>query len=120
MQIYVAKNNEKTGPFTIEQINANIQAGLFKTDDLCWHDGIPNWMPISSLYSPTQSEPILQPTLDSEQSKFQKDKVQALQVWPFWRAGSLVFRHRGFLVNLLPVVSHDALQDHDRLGSFER
>ena len=67
MQIYVAKNNEKTGPFTIEQITANIQAGLFKTDDLCWHEDIPNWMPISSLFAPTQSEPALPPPLDTEQ-----------------------------------------------------
>ena len=49
MQIYVFKNNQKTGPFTLDQVQANLKGGIFNSADLCWYEGIPNWNPISTL-----------------------------------------------------------------------
>ncbi len=49
MQIYVFKNNQKTGPFTLDQVQANLKGGIFNSADLCWYEGVPNWNPISTL-----------------------------------------------------------------------
>ena len=49
MQIYVFKNNQRTGPFTLEQVQANLKGGIFNSADLCWYDGLPNWSPVSTL-----------------------------------------------------------------------
>jgi hypothetical protein len=49
MQIYVLKNNQKTGPFTLDVVQANLKAGIFSPADLCWYDGMPNWLPVSAL-----------------------------------------------------------------------
>jgi predicted nucleic acid-binding Zn ribbon protein len=49
MQIYVFKDNRKTGPFTLDQVQANLKGNIFISADLCWYEGIPNWNPISTL-----------------------------------------------------------------------
>lgn len=57
MEIYVFKNNQKAGPFTLEVIQANLKAGIFSAADLCWYDGIPNWTPLATIpdCAPAQS-----------------------------------------------------------------
>jgi len=45
----MVKNGQQTGPFTIEQIRAAIASGSVKPDNLAWHDGLPNWTPLSSI-----------------------------------------------------------------------
>ena len=67
MQIYVAKDNKTTGPYSIEQINANVQAGLFEDKDMCWYEGIPGWIPISALNQRTLEPPTLPPPNDQIQ-----------------------------------------------------
>jgi hypothetical protein len=47
----VFKNNQKTGPFTLDVVQANLRGGVFAPTDLCWYDGLANWNPISSLPS---------------------------------------------------------------------
>ena len=89
MQIYVIKNNEKTGPFSLEQVHATVQTGLLKYDDLCWHDGIPNWIPISALFSASKPLTFAPPPLDAKQNAnlSLSDKVKG----PLkWGAGALV------------------------------
>jgi hypothetical protein len=47
--IHVAHNGQKSGPFTIDQVNAEFAAGRLTATDLVWVDGWPDWKPLSKL-----------------------------------------------------------------------
>jgi|GEM_PF-377805 len=49
MAIYIAKNNQQTGPFTEEQIIAGVKEKLFFPTDLAWQEGMAGWQPLSSV-----------------------------------------------------------------------
>lgn len=49
MQIFIAKNDQQTGPFSIEQLESMIAAGMIQITDMAWHSELPNWMPIHQL-----------------------------------------------------------------------
>lgn len=63
MQIYLARNNEQAGPYTLEQVNHMLAAGQVVLTDLAWHEGMDNWQPMSQLtggqlqYQPNQAAP---------------------------------------------------------------
>ena len=48
MQIYVSKDNQQYGPYTIEQLKGFVDSGNFTTADLACSDG-QNWVKISML-----------------------------------------------------------------------
>lgn len=49
MEIFIAKNDQQTGPFSIEQIESMVAAGMIQITDMAWHSELPNWMPIHQL-----------------------------------------------------------------------
>ncbi|GAC1376049.1 MAG: RDD family protein [Aquirhabdus sp.] len=49
MQIYLARNNEQAGPYTLEQVNAMLSNKQIVLTDLAWHEGMPNWLPLGQL-----------------------------------------------------------------------
>lgn len=49
MNIYIAKNGTQTGPYSEEQIHGMLTGGLISRNDSAWHDGVPDWQPISIL-----------------------------------------------------------------------
>ncbi len=49
MQIYLARNNEQAGPYTLEQVNAMLANKQIVLTDLAWHDGMTNWLPLGQL-----------------------------------------------------------------------
>lgn len=62
MQIYLARNNEQAGPYTLEQVNAMLSNKQIVLTDLAWHEGMPNWLPLGQLtggkmvYNPNQQK----------------------------------------------------------------
>ena len=58
--IYVLKEGRKTGPFTTEELEGNVEAGILSRDDLFWTEGMEDWQPLSTvieLVVPEESEP---------------------------------------------------------------
>ena len=49
MEIYVSKDGAQEGPFSVEQIVSLIQSGKYLPTDLGWHEGIKDWVQLSSL-----------------------------------------------------------------------
>jgi hypothetical protein len=49
MQIYLARNNEQAGPYTLEQVNRMLASGQVVLTDLVWHEGMSDWQSIQSL-----------------------------------------------------------------------
>lgn len=49
MQIYVGKNGQQLGPFSLEEINRKLADRTFSGTDLAWHEGAAGWAPLSSI-----------------------------------------------------------------------
>ena len=49
MQIYVGKNGQQLGPFSLEEINRKLADGTFAASDLAWYEGAAGWAPLSSV-----------------------------------------------------------------------
>ena len=49
MNIYIQKNGQNLGPYSIEQVNQYINEGQLSHNDLAFYDGLTNWVPLSSI-----------------------------------------------------------------------
>lgn len=49
MQIYLARNNQQAGPYTLEQINQMLANQQVLLTDLAWHQGMTEWKPLGEL-----------------------------------------------------------------------
>ncbi len=47
MQIYIHRNNQQTGPFTEEQVRAQLAAGTISLQDHVWWQGQQGWVPVA-------------------------------------------------------------------------
>lgn len=57
MQIFIAKNGEKTGPFSEAQVREMLAAGSASATDLAWHEGMADWKPLGQVL-PAQPGPV--------------------------------------------------------------
>jgi uncharacterized RDD family membrane protein YckC len=58
MQIYLARNNQQAGPYTLEQLNQMLANQQVLLTDLAWHQGMTEWKALGEL---TQGKPVYQP-----------------------------------------------------------
>lgn len=49
MQIYVGKNGQQLGPFSLEEVNRKLADQTFAGTDLAWYEGAAGWAPLSSV-----------------------------------------------------------------------
>jgi len=57
MQIHVSRKGEKFGPYTLEVANQYLAEGSLKPDDLAWHEGAPEWVPLAQVPGITAAAP---------------------------------------------------------------
>ena len=70
MQIYLARDNQQAGPYTVEQLNQMLSSQQVLLTDLIWHEGMTEWKILGELtqgqfqYYPTgyQAAPVFNPT----------------------------------------------------------
>jgi uncharacterized RDD family membrane protein YckC len=48
MQIYIIRNGQRVGPFSIEETNRQLAAGTLNPSDQAWSEGSPGWKPLLS------------------------------------------------------------------------
>ena len=58
MQIYLARNNQQAGPYSLEQVNQMLASQQILLTDLAWHQGMTEWKALGEL---TQGQMIYQP-----------------------------------------------------------
>jgi hypothetical protein len=58
MNIFITKSGKNTGPFSEQQINEMIDAGLLTFSDLAWHEGLSNWQELSMIVHRTNPPPL--------------------------------------------------------------
>ncbi len=49
MQIYITRDGQRLGPYSVEDINAQLAAGTVSATDLAWYEGVASWIPLSSV-----------------------------------------------------------------------
>ena len=49
MQVHVARNGQRMGPFSLEEINRQLAAGTWSGTDLAWYEGAPGWVQLSTV-----------------------------------------------------------------------
>ncbi len=83
MQIYLARNNQQAGPYTLEQLNQMLTSQQVLLTDLVWHEGMTEWKALGELtqgklvyqpigYNPAPSEPTPFQNQDAHQVKIEK------------------------------------------------
>ena len=50
MKITVTKSGNNFGPYTPEELAKHLEEGSFEVNDLAWHEGIDDWVPISTIF----------------------------------------------------------------------
>ena len=58
MQIYLARNNQQAGPYTVEQVNQMLASQQILLTDLAWHEGMAEWKALGEL---TQGKLVYEP-----------------------------------------------------------
>ena len=79
MEIYINHDGEQFGPFGIDDINTYLQDGNLSASDLAWHEGLAEWVPVSSLEGvqvpewgsaeQAESEPVAEPVVSGGSKK---------------------------------------------------
>jgi hypothetical protein len=49
MQIHIARNGQKMGPFPLEEVNRQLAAGTLSLTDLAWYEGAAGWAALSTV-----------------------------------------------------------------------
>jgi len=49
MDIFVHRDGEQQGPFTLEQVNAMLGNGMMAPTDFAWHEGLNGWVPLGDI-----------------------------------------------------------------------
>ena len=49
MNIFISKNGQQLGPFTLLELNRQRANGQIQDTDMAWHDEIPDWVPVNRL-----------------------------------------------------------------------
>lgn len=64
MNIYIGRNGKQNGPFTLQEVNAQLATRHFLPTDLAWYDGMTDWQPLSTIPGVVvPSQPASPPTL---------------------------------------------------------
>jgi len=49
MTLYITKNGQQLGPYSIAEAQNLVAAGTLQPTDWAWHDGIPTWIPLQQI-----------------------------------------------------------------------
>ena len=83
MQIYLARNNQQAGPYTLEQLNQMLASQQVLLTDLAWHQGMTEWKALGELtqgklvYTP---EGYIAPAAFPEPEPVQNSAIRKVQV----------------------------------------
>ena len=47
MQVYINRDGQQYGPYTIEEVRAHLASGAVLVTDQAWREGMAHWMPVS-------------------------------------------------------------------------
>jgi hypothetical protein len=87
MEIHIIRDGEQWGPFSIEEINEELEEGTLSHDGLAWHDGLTDWTAIRNIAGITsRREPL---------KVIQKNNERTSIVQPASNVGGAIFSMKG-------------------------
>lgn len=90
MEIFIAKREQRAGPFTIQQIETMISSGMVEICDMAWHTELPDWLPLHQVLGICPPVPRATPAAERTETKApQAKKVSDLLACVFF--GALLF-----------------------------
>ncbi|WP_445115732.1 RDD family protein [Acinetobacter sp. WZC-1] len=108
MQIYLARNNQQAGPYTLDQINQMLASQQILLTDLTWHQGMAEWKPLGELtqgqlvYHPAGHSLPVHPTQNSTISRIEVSRTEKNELASF---GSRILAKLIDLLLWLPAAS---------------
>lgn len=51
MNLFLYDNNKQVGPFPAESVQEMIRVGSISSQALAWHEGAPDWMPVTAFFA---------------------------------------------------------------------
>ena len=78
MQIFITRGGDSSGPYSIEDVRAYYEQGVFLPDDLAYHDGLPGWTPLKDVLA--MASPGLPPVTPVPPSNPQPARAVAAEV----------------------------------------
>jgi len=79
-QYHTAKDGETQGPFTREEIEAQLASGDLSPDDLVFHEGLPDWIPARNL-TPTSASDAPPPAAGAPPNETDSKKKASTLTW---------------------------------------
>jgi uncharacterized RDD family membrane protein YckC len=79
-QILIAKDGKQKGPFSEGQVRSMLTGGFLAPGDLCWHDGLPAWLPVSQILGSVAVPPTIPPSLPASS----RPRTASVQYAGFW------------------------------------
>jgi len=86
MQIYISRDGEQNGPYSIEDVNAYLKDGTLLPTDLACQEGMDEWVPLNKIQltglelKQGQLEPAVDPTALKEEPAEAPDTEEVLEV----------------------------------------
>ena len=63
MKIFISREGQKLGPYSVEEINARLRAGELNLHNWAWPEGASDWGPLESIVGIVSTAPVeMQPT----------------------------------------------------------
>jgi len=57
MNIHISKGGQSLGQFTLAEVNRMLGSGQISANDLAWQEGMPDWVPVSSIPGVSRGAP---------------------------------------------------------------
>jgi uncharacterized RDD family membrane protein YckC len=123
MQLYIAKEGKKTGPFSEDHVRSMLTGGLLTMADLCWHEGLPAWLPLSQVLGSAAGGPPPLPPAAVAQSIPQSHSGVHPGFWLRFAAyfiDSIIVYVAGFAAGFMVglVMASSGVKDQDVLGTL--
>ena len=82
--VYVAKDGQPTGPFSIDQLKSMAAQGAVSGSDLAWHEGASGWISLTELLSGDSQAPIVPPAPPKASRPGLVGSIIAFAAMPLW------------------------------------
>ena len=58
MALYISRNGQRYGPYSLPEAQEHIRAGTITATDLAWHEGLPEWVPLHQILGLSVQPPV--------------------------------------------------------------